>query len=269
MKRIIISVVCYNNENEIIEFANSLQVQSCRERILLIITCNSVNDYDAFRSDVERVPIRTEIFFSRDNLGYLNGCFYGLSKVEITDDDWVVICNTDIDISNHKYFEYIISNKFKSDIGGIAPNIQLIDGTKQNPFLIQRPSKKKIKFWTIIHGNPYLYVLYTELSRLKKNVSNQKCCDLCEIYAFHGSFMIIKGDVLKSILKVDNEIVMYGEELFIAEIMRQLGKKILFVPDLSIMHKENSTTKLINIRKKTIWYKQSYRYLYNSFFVHT
>ena len=59
---------------------------------------------------------------------------------------------------------------------------------------------------------------------------------------------------------------MYGEELLIAELIRKNKKKVYYIRDLVVHHNENSTTKLIDYKRKSMYYKQSYEYLMRVFF---
>lgn len=274
-KKIIISVTCFDNEMEIVNFAKNINKQNNSQRVILVITCNRSCKKDWMIQELKKIKLQSYVYEPNTNMGYLHGCLYGLKKFErIEDYEWVMISNTDITFKSQDFFSSFVEKNIDNSIFCVAPKIVLSNGKYQNPFLIERPKNIKILFWRFILGNKHLYKIYNSLSEIKKigvENSTKKTNDIDiakEIYAAHGScFFIRKGVVDESLSCTGNEnIFMYGEEIFIAEIIRKLKKKVIYYPDLYVNHNENSTTSKIDYDKKSIWYKKSYRFIYKSFF---
>ena len=87
------------------------------------------------------------------------------------------------------------------------------------------------------------------------------------IYAVHGSCFIVNGDCIDVLNRYEDNIFMYGEELFIAEIIAREKKMIFYDSSIKIIHNENQATGIVLNRRKQSWFKQSYIYLYNTFFI--
>ena len=80
MRDIAVAVVLYNNEKEVIEFAKGLLRQSIIARIQLLVTCNACQDINRFTKALHKVLPSASIFDPKENLGYLNGCLYGVKE---------------------------------------------------------------------------------------------------------------------------------------------------------------------------------------------
>lgn len=269
--KLIIVVTCYNNEDEVVRFVKDLCKQGDCNKITVLITCNEISDITKLKANLKDISIRNYVYVPSKNLGYLQGCFYALKLYKkIEDTDWIMISNTDVNLKSKDIVNKLRKYDGNSLVGVIAPDIELPSKKKQNPFLIKRPSKMQIKIWKTIQSHPLTYYIYAWMSIKKhhfikkKNVSEG--VEKKEIYAAHGSCFIIRGDCVKIAMQYNNKIFMYGEELFIAEVVKSIRRKIYFIPEIHIEHNENTITGKVGIRKKASWNKQSYKYLWKEFF---
>ena len=263
MKDIAVSVTCYNNEKEVLEFAKSLSKQKMIDRIQLLVTCNACENYDCFKSALNQVLPSALSFYPGGNLGYLNGCLYGIENMKC-DCSWVMICNTDIEFVGDNYFERVLENVGER-VWCIGSDIVLKStGMHQNPFLRERPSKVKIYTWRIVYSWYPIFCLYFMLHELrpKKEKPKDNISDL--VYAVHGSCFVLKKECVDEIIRERPDIFMYGEELLIAEIVRKNKCNCLFTTKACVLHNENQVTSSIGNRKKQSWFKQSFKYLYDN-----
>lgn len=270
-KEILILVSCYNNEDEVVKFANHLSIQAFSEKIFLVVSCNSINDKEKLLKGLGNIGLDYSVLYPQKNLGYLHGCLYGLQhSINLEDFKWVMISNTDIEFQSNLFIYDLLNENTPKDIWCIAPQIILPNGRRQNPFLISRPSSKRMIAWKKIQGNQVGLRLYTKLSHVKRKlVANREGNSDFKnsiIYAAHGSCFILKPECVVLLSQINDKIFMYGEELLIAELIRKNKKKIYYIHDLVVYHNENSTTRLIDYKRKSMYYKQSYGYLLNVFF---
>lgn len=270
-KEILILVSCYNNEDEVVKFANHLSNQTISEKIFLVVSCNSVKDKEKLLKGLATSGLDNAVLYPEKNLGYLHGCLYGLRhSISVEDFKWIMISNTDIEFQSNAFFYDLLNKKTCKDIWCIAPHIVLPSGRRQNPFLISRPSSKKMMTWKRIQGNQVGLQLYTKLAYVKRklNANKESHNDFKNsiIYAAHGSCIILKPECVVLLSQINDKIFMYGEELLIAELIRKNKKKVYYIRDLVVHHNENSTTKLIDYKRKSMYYKQSYEYLMRVFF---
>lgn len=263
----LISVVCYNNENEIIEFAKKLRKQKNTDQIKLVVTCNSCSDFDRLCKEIKKEYPVSEVFNPPKNLGYINGCLYGFLNQKDSY-KWGLISNTDIEFASADFFEKILS--FQDDsVWCIGPDIVLVEnGIHQNPYQIYRfsPNKKKIKdlvFSCYLTYRIYFFMSFIKKIIRKRFVDEKKECVKPSgfVYAVHGSCFILKKDCLDALIAENNQIFMYDEEIFVAEVVLKNHKRCYYDQSLKILHNEHQTTGRINYKTKQKWYKQSIQYL--------
>lgn len=268
-KKILVLITCYNNDDEVIEYVKDLSRQTVVDSIQIVVTVNNVKNIAEFKDRILAVHPSIKLEFPGKNLGYLFGCLNGLKSINnIEDYEWVLISNTDITFENEHCLQYLLENKTNPETWVIAPMVTLPSGRQQNPFLSERPSSTKILFWQIVQGNTIPLYLYSSLANVKNRLKKNLLCNMEDrnIYAAHGSCFFVKPECAKEVQKHFGDLFMYGEELLIAEIARNNKKLIKYFPDVKVLHNENSTTKHINYKRKAIFYRQSYRYIYNNFF---
>lgn len=179
-----------------------------------------------------------------------------------------MISNTDISFESNFSLQNIISLNVDRRIWCLAPDILLSSDEKQNPFINSRPSKQKVRMWKDIQGSQIGLTIYSRMSNAKKKyIKNYNTKGREEyIYAAHGSCFFITYDCFRELYKVAEHIFMYGEEILVAEIIHRYDKKILYYPNCVVRHNENSTTRYINYKLKSNYYKMSFTYIYDEFF---
>lgn len=266
MYKVAVSVICYDNEKEVLEFAKKLSEQKKSEKIILLVTCNKCSDVKRLKSELNCIKISSMVFDPQVNLGYLHGCLFGLEEFG-EEYDYAVISNTDIDFVTYDFFEKLITNDYNRKIGCIGPDIVLKEtGKHQNPFSIYRPDKKLMKLRKLVYDNYFLYNLYFMLSKIKNNISKGEIQQKKGyVYSVHGSVFILKKECIDKFLKDNIQIFMYGEELYVAEKLKENQMLLYYDNDLKIIHNENQVTGKIASRRKQEWFSQSTKFLVDRF----
>lgn len=269
MNRLVVSVSVYNNDAEVIEYGRQLSSQTYSANIVYLVTANSSNNYEKLESNLNELHLETHIYHPAYNLGYLNGCIFGIKQFnDLNEDDCVVISNTDLDLIDSTLFRSISAIMDETSIWCLGPSIMLKNGRLQNPFLVYRPNSYTMKKLEIIQGNPILLSIYSLLSTIKHRIVDVNEVEESNyVYAVHGSFFVLNYACVNALIESNNDIFMYGEEILIAEIVRSKGGHVKYVGDLMVIHNENSTTGLTNAAMKAKWYKQSFKYLNDTYFM--
>ena len=259
---IVISVACYNNEKEIIVFARNLKTQTISDRIKLVVSCNSCFDIEKFSADLKNEYPLSEVYNPQKNLGYLNGCLYGFQN-QTDPFKWGLISNTDIDFTSNDFFEKVLEYQ-DNEIWCVGPDIVLSGrNIHQNPYRVNRPSRfdKRIRDFIFSYYCFYMIYLYLHYAKRKLRKEEKHVALSSFVYALHGSCFILRKECIDALLAENNQIFMYDEEFFIAEVVYKLGKKVFFDSSLGVLHNENQTTGKINHKIKQKWFKQSIDYL--------
>lgn len=275
MNRVHIAVSCFVNEGEVLSFAKQIENQTVNNRITLHIVINkSSSDIkkEWLINEVSKLCIHTSFHYPDANLGYLHGGLLGLDSCDRkTDNDWYVVSNTDLQFQDTTFFETLLEMRVEANTVVIAPDVVLqTTGRHQNPYMISRPSKKSMLIRKICFSNYVLYRLYLAAARIKQSFSSTTKCMIdksMNIYAAHGCFLCMRQSVLNDLDHYSAGLFMYGEELLLAEVVNMQNKKVLYYPDLKILHMHRVITEREANRKKQKWFNQSINLLVNRFFI--
>jgi GT2 family glycosyltransferase len=190
------------------------------------------------------------------NRGYFGGVRQGLEWFQETQGDlppWIIVCNNDIQIEQADFFERL-SQLDPNGIGVIAPKIiSCLTRLNQNPFMVRRPSRRRIgelRFWLKSY---YLAFVHEKMSEWKKTGVSLKHRflpgtpdgagpQLTAIYAPHGSFLIFSKQFFTRGGFLDDGFFLYHEEIAVAETCRQVGLPIVYYPELCVHHEEHAST---------------------------
>lgn len=199
---------------------------------------------------------------SENNLGYLGGAS-AVYNTQTNGYDFVSISNVDLKMAED-FFEKLLAID-TTDIGWIAPDIYTdkID-RHENPYMLSRPTRRNFFIWNMIYSNTWIYRMYHALYLLKNKKS--KLYPACNIYAGHGSFMLFTKTFVNKNAELHFPGFMYGEEIYMAELVRKAQLKVSYCPTLHIANTGNISTGLINQARKSQWSKESLRAIYKQFF---
>lgn len=266
-KTILISVACYNNEDEIVSFGAHLSEQKTTNEIVYVITLNSCKNRSKLTA-LENLPLKSAIITPPENLGYLHGCLYGIRTYsENVAYDWALISNTDITFLDKSYLEQLFDRDYDPDVWCLGTKVMLATtGKNQNPFALARPSKFKMRIRKLFFSNMLFYNIYFKLSKLMASIKrNQREYAGGEVYAVHGSIFAVHRDLVTALIHNADKIFMYGEEILIAELVLENEKKVLYTPSISANHNENQVTGKITTSRKQKWFLNSTKYLVERF----
>ncbi|QXB22141.1 hypothetical protein [Lelliottia amnigena] len=237
-KNIVVICIDYHSHDESTDYIKNILEKNSRVNVILV--CNSGKEKfdDEFLSHN-----RLHVYDFGKNLGYMQAAHLGLSEYVKSNGvpDWTILSNTDITLEADSFFSILECDNRTDSI--IAPEIISIDGYHQNPFLIYRPSLRKLNFLKLVYSNPITFNLYSKLSNLKLKFKKRQCGKKPGlIYASHGSFIIIGQYFFKSGLSLEHPMFLYGEELLLAERARTKNINTIYDPGYKVLHHEHIAT---------------------------
>lgn len=211
------------------------------------------------------------------NLGYFGGANFGLKEYLACQElpDWVIVSNVDIEFKDEAFFTYLRDVNYGEDLGVIAPSIY--SGASQydyNPYMVSRPSKLEIRFYTLLYCSACVFALYKLLSQMK---SQLKCAltskfiydsnkDLKVIYAPHGALIIFSKTFFSRGGSLDYPAFLFNEELYVAEIARDVGVHVVYDPNLKVLHREHSSTNWLSLHKSVSYRRNSAVFIAERYF---
>jgi GT2 family glycosyltransferase len=264
---VIVIGVNYKTDTMALRFVRSLLVTGKDIDITIVLVDNSEETdgttlFDKVRSESQDVmcvkPPR--------NLGYFGGARLGLNEYLATGarlPDWVLVSNVDVRFGNCPFFDHLCNTVYGEDVGVVAPSICSESSQYDyNPYMVSRPSKLKVRFYTLLYRSVHVFTFYRLLSHMKSKLgqalTSKLNCNNKEskiIYAPYGALIIFSKTFFLRGGSLDYPAFLFNEELYIAEIARDVGAYVVYDPNLQVFHEEHTSTKWLDSHKSV-----SYRY---------
>ena len=106
----------------------------------------------------------------------------------------------------------------------------------------------------------WIGIIRTLLTKLFKHQFSNSGSKRISIYAPHGACMIFSKRFFLKGGYLDTGFTLFAEELTVAEIAKNLNLPITYIPELKIIHHENSTTKTENKKSLFQHARDSHKY---------
>ncbi len=271
-KKALFLIVNYFNEKEVIEFVESQLGGMLNADVLATVIDNGSGNpglLDKMKQSNEFVSV----YHPEDNLGYFGAANYGLDQYTQTCSvlpDFIIICNSDISFAGDNFISELITISEMKDFDILGPDVYS-DFLKyhQNPYIVRRISRRRMKMYYWLTANVILYTLFTLVHLIKRRLfrSGQLLAkEDMQVYAIHGSFMVFRKSYFDRGGSIQYPLLLFGEELFIAETALKKGFKLIFEPSLKIIHKQHATTGTFKSSRAVHLMHQSYSWLITNFF---
>ena len=261
---ILLLCVNYNTKDSLIDYL--LSVKKSLDEINNVFLKVVVADNSDTPIEIDNLSnsLGLQYVFTGKNLGYLGAISYAIEEKQIllTEYDYFMISNVDVTVDG-SFFKVLSTLRVPDDVAWIAPSIYSnYEKRDRNPQRTCRPTLRHLKLISYLYKYPFLDWMYTNTFYKLKRKEQQ---DVYDIYAGHGSFMIFTQNLANAGFQLKFPSFLFGEEIYLAELIRTFCMKCIYFPNLKIYDKEHvSTSKL----KKHIYYKWNYEsvmILINSF----
>lgn len=178
-----------------------------------------------------------------DNPGYFGAIKRLMQQVDVNNYDYSIISNVDLMLEEN-FFQKLADYNCSEDTGWIAPQIwSNLEERDRNPKVLNRYSLKKLQILRTFYQFPILDTLYTSTFYKKKKYESHQAG---QIYAGHGSFIILTRRFFELCGKIDYPVFLFCEEIYLAEMCRKAGLKVLYEPSLIVKDTEHASTGRMN-----------------------
>lgn len=273
MKKIMHIVILYSNEEEVLTHIRDLKNQSVINEVQIIIVVNKKNKeiYKNFLKEINKLDSSIKIYNPDKNLGYLNGCIYGFETYTKENPNqnfkWYTISNTDIEFRSNNFYKKLLKKSYEDDIWCIAPSVfNSKNLSYDNPHYKNRISKQKINRIMYIYKFPTLARIYEQLSKIKGTKLRGKKEKSQYVYSAHGCCFILKKEIMEILSNKKYKALMYSEESYIAELIRNKNKKIYYESEIEVKHDESTVTNKLGIIKKAKYISESLKLIKDEFY---
>lgn len=265
MSDLLFVCVNYNSYKELSDYYDSIRVAAEYVngiRVRLIIADNSLSPHPIDLPSEGSIDYEVRHF---DNLGYLGAAQQVINSLDdITKYDYVAITNVDIKLKRD-FFKQLEMLHFDNDVAWVAPQIwSEVEHRDRNPKIMQRNRRRKLKIQRILYKYPMLDWIYAKT--VYKRKLYQDSVKEREIYAGHGSFILLTKSFFRLCHKLAYPVFLFGEEIYIAELIRNAGLRVRYLPNLVVYDAEHVST---GILKKSFYYKcnmEAIEYILKTFY---
>ncbi len=245
MKRIAIFCVTYNSYNELTNYLSSIDVASkvAVETISVdvFIADNTEKDYVVINNLDAFSNINCQVFPYHQNLGYFGGIQSMMKNVNLLVYDYIALTNVDLTISEDAFIKLVYLD-VDNNVGWIAPAIlSEKEGRDRNPSVLMRYSKLKLMMLKFKFDFPLMDFVYNRTFYKRKQIMNRKYSQM-DIYAGHGSFILLTKQFFQKCGLINYPIFLFGEELYLAEECRKHSLRVVYNPSIKIYDKEHVST---------------------------
>jgi GT2 family glycosyltransferase len=272
---VILNFLTYEDTLESIKTLDKTLVKNVDLKIYVVDNKSDSNKFKELQENIQDMNSEFDITYiaSSENLGFAKGMNIGIDKARENGCNFVICSNNDIIynqlIDFNKFIE--IFNKDNS-IAIIGPKILSPDGINQNPYMLKNQEKSSlIKFikhkliFSNIIGKLVFFIFgyknYFFRNKIK-NV-NTELIPSQYIYALHGSFMIFTPSYFKFYNNLDPNTFLYNEELILAERVLQKNLKIFYTNEVTVFHKDDSSTNKMlgknSFKKLNFVFRENYK----------
>ncbi len=243
MLKIAIYCVNYHSYEALRQFRSSIDRAlkvACTAEVEMFIADNTEHDVQTIAEDEQRYHVK--VFPYHQNLGYFGAVRKLMLAVSPTAYDYAIISNVDLMI-DELFFQQLTDEhiKVKKQTGWIAPQIfSKAELRDKNPKILQRYAKGKLQLLRLMYRWPVLYYLYTHTLYRSKKVLMQH--DARDIYAGHGSFIILTRSFIEQCGIINYPMFLFDEEIYLAEQCRKKGLRVVYRPSIKVMDNEHTST---------------------------
>lgn len=271
MKEILVTAINYACENETYNYAKQFENFTNKDKIVLYIVDNKTSEGSNLQERLNEINCDIVYLKPNENLGYLNGCFFGVDKfLEINGyiANWVVVSNTDITYDNNMFYERFLNCHYEDSIWCVGPSVYDTSGIYSNPHYKERISLKHVNRIIKCFSNKYLAKSYLFLSKIKSKLGYKNSIkeESQYVYSNHGCFFILKKEFFEHLGKEKFGALLYSEESFIAEFILENNKKAFYDNRIEVIHNANLVTGKVNIKRKAKFISESMSYIKRRFY---
>jgi GT2 family glycosyltransferase len=230
------------------------------------------------------------------NLGYFGGASFGFNTFLSTGQgfDWVIVSNVDVEFHSPGFFANLGTMEPMEDVAVVAPSIlSTLSHHDQNPFIRERPSRTRMRFYQLLYRSYHLLNIYEVLAKAQhlagsaitanlhwlsavlRQTSGQMLNqgtgmhDRIPIYAPHGACIVFSKAFFARGGSLEVPFFLYGEEIYIAETARSLGLQVIYETRLQVRHDEHQSTgrgSLFLSRQAAKYLRETTDYLVDTYF---
>jgi GT2 family glycosyltransferase len=238
-------IVSYGGVDDARRLIDSLGATDQPERqCRVLLACNKPGDAqraaEVFRSESERGRSAVRVLDFGDNPGYLPAVHRAVEQEGL--EGALVFSNSDL------VAEASTLPALRQELArwpgalSLAPAVIGAVGADQNPHLLAHPSALRLTLLGALHRVPQLadVLLLRRAGHSSTLVAGGVAGQT--MWAGHGSCVVLTPEFFSRGGRLDYQIPLFGEELWIGSEVERLGGEVRYTPSVVLHHREHATT---------------------------
>lgn len=204
------------------------------------------------------------LILNKNNYGYAKGNNIGLKFAKKLGFKYAVIMNNDVELKEPVVVRLLDVIKSSDRVALVGPSVVGPNGNFQSP--IRKPGIYSEFVVPLFFPFSYIYEKIKNKKFYKHLIIKASEKGYVYVYRIMGCFMLVDLEVMEKVGWFDENTFLYAEEPILAEKLQRLGYKIAFVPQVTVFHHHELSTKtyfgkdrwLIQL-KSDLYYFKNYR----------
>lgn len=198
-----------------------------------------------------------------ENLGYFGGIEQLMQEHSPQGYDYVIVSNVDILLST-SFFHDLLAVEPGKEVGWIAPRIaSTYEHCDKNPKNLRRYNKRSLLIMRFLFRHSWAHSLHHHtLHKLKNHTRPYRR----EIYAGHGSFIILTSEYIKRCVIIHYPPFLYCEEIYLAEQCRAHQLKVVHLPGIQVSDSEHIATGQLPHKLRCQYNEQALDYILKTYY---
>lgn len=247
-------ILNYNSINDTKKCLEYLYCQDYKNFNIIVVDNASSAAEEQIKLQKICKEFNVKLILNSKNKGFSAGNNVGLKEAINCGAEWCLVINPDVEIKNPKYVSEVMNSiNLWPDVAMIGTNVILPDGTKQNP-MVEIGAFREIFSWPVD-------LLFNRL-KLKEPIAVSSDTGYCE--KLSGCCFFISKEFLLLNNYFDENVFLYCEEPIISKSIALMGKKLLYISELTAYHqhyhikKGNRSLNMQQFLKSRIYYIKNY-----------
>lgn len=259
-------LVNYYGEEELSAYVRQYIIHEQNAIEKLYIINNGSKNLSSLSTMAEQHPW-IKILNLQENIGYLPAAERALQDYINENKRFpsaLILSNYDLVPDSAGWLQHLIQWAVTEKLDVFTPQIIAVPGNRaMNPFYGERLKVAHIQRLLRITSSYPVYLIYQWLHRLKRRVPLSSHHSL---YAIHGSFLGFTKTFFEKNGTTNYPCTLYGEELFIAEQVRQLNLRMDYHRQLRLLHHEHTSTGTVKNKKHMQFLHRSLKFIYTTYY---
>lgn len=266
MGNIVFSLLHYESLTDTAECIDSLikYLHNPRVHIVVVDNGSQTGKLSTISSNYDQYQ-NIHFLYSEKNLGFAKGNNIGFLYAKKTlSADIIILANNDLIFLQENFVEEMVdlAHITKFDIAG-PTIVSMVDGKKQNPVPVQYQTISAVNK-RILKNTILLFLSFLNLDKTAQKLIAKPVVEYFPTedmdYQLHGACLLFANQYIEKYDGLYDGTFMYGEEDILKYLSQRNGMKMLYLKDLTVYHKEGSSTESIygkGREKRQFYYRWS------------